>query len=44
MMLLFSVFLDDFFQTCNLTSICLSLKTELMPELKEAPENMEVTG
>lgn len=27
-----------------LTSICLFLKTELMLELKEAPENMEVTG
>lgn len=27
-----------------LTSICLPLKTELMLELKEAPENMEVIG
>lgn len=28
----------------NLTSICLSLKTPLMLELNEAPENIEVMG
>lgn len=31
-------------EVISLTSICLLLKTLLMLELKDAPENMEVTG